>query len=444
MIRFIDNLTPATPLDTFRRVFQWNPRHFWGWAGTGKARVTSKCLGLLREYGWQDQDAAARSGIREALAIAESSLARYLRYPIAPTYKEATLPYPRLENPMLSRAGVWGADGRRLALLLPDGEIQALGVEARTIIGDAPANVSPFPWTGAAPAAPYLIYRDRDGDGYADQFEAAIATDVTDPEQIAVYVSEAGRWDGSPLSERWRITPARVSIAGGVATITGPAWVCAKPVLWEGENGDPLNGLDPAVATNYLTAMTVARRYTDPNGSTLATAQAVLTWESGPYPAWACCEPVRSDPAAIAQAVGRVGIRDAVAGLVTPAYAVYDATGGTWSSGCDWSAWGCRAPDRVTIRYLAGIPAQDDGTPGEPWAATVCRYAAAEIARPVCSCQESNKQIAHYQRDLSQTGATDATFTTPDDFDNPFGARWGQILAWRHVNREQQRPGIAQ
>jgi len=438
MTNYPDNLTPATPLDVFRRVFQWNPRHFWGWAGTGKARVTSKCLGLLREYGWQDQDAAARSGIREALATAEANLPRWLRFHIAPTFLTATLPYPKLADLHYQRIAPAGADGRRLALLLPEGEIQALGVEARTTIGDVPL-VGLVPYVGASPAAPYLIYRDRDGDGYPDQFEVGITTTVTDPGEIAVYVAAADRWDGSVLSERWRVQPARVSISGGIATITGPAWVCARPVLYEGEEAATPNGLDPADGTNYLQAMTVARRYADQGGTTIATAQAVLTWETTPWPSWACC--ASGDPAATAVAVARVGIRDAAAGLVTPAQAVY--ANGAWASAGDWGALACREPDRVTIRYLAGIAPQDDGTPAEPWAHTVCRLAAADLARPICSCQEANKQIATWQTDLSQTGATDALFQAPEDFDNPLGSRRGHIYAWRQIGDEQQRPGLA-
>jgi hypothetical protein len=435
-----DNLIPSTPLDTFRRIFQWNPRHFWGWAGTGKARVTAKCLGLLREYGWQDQDAAARSGIREALAVAEQHLAQWLGFSPVPTYGEATLPYPTLGDLRFQHSQpAYGSDGRSLALPLPVGEVLALGVPDRSIIGDVPL-VGPVPYVGVAPAAPYLIYRDRDGDSYPDQFEAAIATTVTDPAEIAVYVATAERWDGSPLSERWRLLPATVTIAGGVATITGPAWLCARPVFYEGEDGAPLNGLDPIAQANYLPALTIARRFTNTNGTTLDTAQAVLTWERGPYPAF-CCPAAGGDPAAIAQVIGRVGVRDASNGLITPVQAVYDSTSGAWSEVWNWAT--CRPPDRVTVRYLAGVAAKANGEPSEPWSTTICRLAAADLARPVCSCQESNKSIALWQTDVSQIGARDDLFQAPFDFDNPFGARRGQIYAWRQVGEYKKTPGIA-
>lgn len=436
-----DDLTPITPLDTFRRIFQWNPRHFWGWAGTGRAKITAKCSGLLREYGWQDQDAAARSGIREALAAAEQQVARYLRYRIGPQYAEATVPYPKLGDLRYGRSAPAGADGRRLAIALPEGELRTLGVEARTIIGDV-AIIGSVPYVGASPAPPYLVYRDRDGDGLPDQFEVGIATTVTEPTELGVYVAAADRWDGSALSERWRLTPARATISGGVATIVGPAWAAARPVLWEGE-GSPLNGLDPEAAGNYLPAMTVARRYTDPGGTAVATAQATLIWESPPWPGFACCPATGSDPAATAVAVARVGVRDAEIGLVTPAQAIYDATSGTWTQVTDWAALNCREPDRVTIRYLAGLPLSDDHVPAEIWAKLICRLAAADLARPVCSCQDANKLIAHWQADLAQVGAGDQLFATPPELANPLGTRRGQLFAWRTITDQQLRPGIS-
>ena len=363
MTNYPDNLTPATPLDTFRRMFQWNPRHFWGWAGSGKAKITAKCAGLLREYGWQDNDAAARSGVREALANAEANLTTYLGYPVLPTYREVTLPYPRLADLTMRRVVPANADGRRLTVQLPESHLIALGTEARTAVGDVElAGV--IPYVGASPAAPYLVYRDRDGDGIPDQFEIGITTSVTDAREIAVYVAAGDRWDGSALSERWRITPTAATITGGVATITGPAWVAARPVLWEGEDVS-LNGLAPEDGTNYLQSMTVARRYTSA-GITLDTAQAVLTWNSNPWPAWACCPTVGSDPASYAQAVARVGVLDAAHCIVTPAQAVYDATSGTWSEVYQWGGWSCREPDEVTIRYLAGVLPADDGQPVQP------------------------------------------------------------------------------
>lgn len=429
----LDNLTPATPLDVFRRVFGWNPRHFWGMAGTGKAKITAKCGGLLREYGWQDSDAAARAGIRAALATAEDNLARWLRYRVAPAYAEATLPYPRLGDLRFQRAWPVAPGGRRLAIHLPEGEIRALGVAAHTTIGDVPL-VGPFPYVGASPAAPYLIYRDRDGDGLVDQFEAAIATDLTDSTEIGVYVAEADRWDGSDLSERWRLLPARVRIAGGAVSITGAAWLGVRPVLYAGEDGDPLNGLAPETQANYLQALTVARRTTDASGTTVTTAPVVLTWEAGPCPSW--CGPDR-------RVVGCATITDATNGLIAPA-SIYDPGYGWCDCPVSWDGYGCSTPDQVTVRYLAGLPLASDGATTEPWATTVARLAAADLARPVCSCKDANGQIDYWQRDLSQTGARDDLFQTPADAGNPFGARWGQIYAWRQVREAQQTPGISQ
>ena len=62
--------------------------------------------------------------------------------------------------------------------------------------------------------------------------------------------------------------------------------------------------------------------------------------------------------------VGRVGLVDAQLGIVAPAASAYNATSGVWSS---VGGAVCAEPDRVTVRYLAGLPLDASGqmpTPG--------------------------------------------------------------------------------
>ena len=102
---------------------------------------------------------------------------------------------------------------------------------------------------------------------------------------------------------------------------------------------------------------------------------------------WCCCDGCTTasysgsiaDVAATAQAVARVGIRDARHGLITPAAELYDSAGQTWSA--SWPV--CDTPDRVTVRYLAGWPLGSDGQMQEPFRTLVARMAMAELARPV-------------------------------------------------------------
>ncbi len=233
------------------------------------------------------------------------------------------------------------------------------------------------------------------------------------------------------------ITPRSVSVSGVTATLIFDTYDLVRPVRYQGAASgtlDPGNGIAPA-ATVCAPSIQVLRRRTDPTGTTLDTAMAVLTWETTPYPAWAwCCGAggTSSDPAAIAQAIARAVIRDAHNGIVAFGEAAYDTTTANWSAVCDWRH--CRPPDRVTLRYQAG------GADG--WGRVLAQLAAAELNRGVCACDGANHAIYDAQKDLSQTGASDDLYQAPDDFNNPLGSRRGQIAAWRFLSQQQRLVGV--
>lgn len=431
------------PLDSFRQIMAFNPWHFWGYADTSRLALTSACNGLVVEYGWQQPDVASRSDIRAAILTAEARLRDYLRYRVAPEYTEATVPWPRYLDASLMRTRPIDPTGRWLSVQLPEGQIQALGVEQLTAL---------------ALAAPVTL-SDPDGDGYDELFTVGpIATTVTDPAQIAVYVPAAARFDGadwtSAVGARWRIAPVNVTISGGMLTITGARWLLVPPIRYEGLIGIG-SGLDPSSAATTLAALDVYTRTTDANGTTITTAQATITWETHPWgvQSWwcgcaGCVTPATAyggspfDPAATANAVGRAALRDAALGIVAPAESAYNATTGIWSS-LNWTV--CTEPDRATVRYLAGLPLDASGQMQQPWRVVVARLAAAELARPICACDEANRELARWQFDLARTsGAGDEAYgaVSAADLNNPFGTRRGHVYAWRQVEQLRTLRGI--
>lgn len=431
-------MTNLLPLWTFFRTLGFNPFHAFGIAGTGDLAVSSGCDTLVRRYEWQNSDAAGHKTIEEAIASAEAKLTSYLGFSPAPHYVVETLPWPQRADGLLS-GGPWQADGRRLSVQLTEGEVRAVGVETL-------ASIS----TGAA-----VTYSDADGDGIDDTFSVSAATTVTNASEIAIYFASGDRfsaWDDiATLSSRWRIRPVRVTISGGTVTIRGPKQLLVKPLKYEGVTNIGPDGLDPGTAANFVTTLDIYRRYTATDGQAVSTSQAVLTWETRPSHGWWCCCGCQDaasaysgspyDPAAVAQAVARVGIRDGTAGLVTPAEAAYDSTAGTWSD-LDWSV--CDVPDRVTIRYLAGYPLDATGQMQEPFRTAVVRMAAAELARPVCGCDDANRELARWQLDLARNaGANDEAYAiTEADLNNPFGTRRGHIQAYRLVRQLRHYRGI--
>lgn len=431
------------PLDTWRSIISFHPTHFWGVAGTGTEAlaVDTSCESIVRQYAWQNSDAVGRQEIAEAIEIAESRLREYLSYSVAPRYVTETLPWPQYLDLSFALWGAAGADDRRLSVQLSEGYVQAVGVEQLTAIQAAAA----------------VVYSDSDGDGIDDLFTvtAAAPSGPTDIKEVAVYFAAADRFNGADftdaIGDHWRVQPVTVTLSGGNVIVKGAKWLLVKPIKYEGFSNVGANGLEPTTAANFATTLDLYRRTTNTDGTTSSTSQAVIIWETPPGDGCCCgCTDVSTafsgspyDPAAVANAIARVGVRDAKRGIVLPAESSYDATTGIWSS-LNWSV--CRPPDRVLIRYYAGHPLDSTGQMDQKWRVIVARLAAAELTRPICGCTDANRALAYWQFDLARTsGANDEAYgaVSAEDLENPFGTRRGAVYAWRQVKHLRQLRGIA-
>lgn len=423
--------TPLLPLEHFRRIIGLHPFWFWGLADNDKARERSAANAGFRKYAWQNADQLAREDMLQGILAAEDKLHDHLGFWPAPRYLEDTLPYPRPYDSQLQFAASADADGRWLPVKV-DGWVQAVGVESKTLIQTV-----------------NLVFSDQDGDGLDDTFSATTtATTIeTDPAKIAVYFPAAERLDGAGAVDEWRLEPVQVTInPSGTVTIRGRAWQIVRPVLYEGLGPASLDPDDP---DTYITQVDVYRRTTNPDGNTAATAQATLTWETAPYPPWCVSGAVNvtytgsadTDPAAIAQAVARCGIRDARRGLVIPGRAVYDSANSIWTA-VDWGIY--RQPDTVTVRYLAGYPLEGADM-AAAWRDIVAKLAAAEMPTRLSAKDAGNRALYHWQFDMSRAaGAGDEQYRISDqDLDNPFGTRRGHVYAWRKVKEKALIAGIA-
>lgn len=443
---------PLTPLDTFRSISQYNPWHFWGLAGgSGPASVTkpstnaNNCRPVLRQYGWQAGDAVSRVQIAQTLIDAERLVRTQIEHPIAPQFLTAKLPWPDYYDRRLINPWPIGSDGRYLSVTLPDGELQAVGVESITLL-DTNTIAAPFPFTPWPAAVGDLAYFDLDGDNLVDTAVVVFTDSDTPLDEIQLYVPEAtgdgknGRFDFSGLSERWRIRPTHATRSGTTVTIRADARLFIRPVLYEGvpSSGVLTNGLDPAVDTNYLQSVDICRRRCDSSGTTVDTAQAKLIWNSQPWP-WCACPASGSDPAGTASAVARVGIRDAHLGEVTPAQAVF--ANNAWHAVDCIGWWNCRPPDKVEVRYLAGRPLEH-ATIAPPWDRLIVGMAAAMLARPLAGCQDVHSLIDRWQTDPTRA-AGGATFQAQPRANNPFGTRVGQIDAWAQVQYDRITRGLS-
>ena len=404
------------PLEAWRAEMSYHPWHFWQLSDTNFTPVSSACPSVVKQYAWQGTDHVGRSEIIDAIVSAEEKMRNALGYSVAPHYVEETIPWPHFYDQRFDKSGYSGADGKWITVRLGENKINAIGVEARTLLD-----------------TPLVVYSDSDSDGLNDTFTLTVATTVTDPEEIAVYFGVADRLDGEIVSEKWRVAPVKVKIASGIATIKGRSWLLVKPVLYEGVTGESIN---PTIVTNFVTNLEVYRRYAS-SGTTNDSCQALLVWETRPLPIWYTNNPITStDPAGVAYAQARVSLRNAELGTVGIGEAIYDPVTQTWAQACNLTWW--RPPDKVIVRYNAGYPSEN-GTVSKKFLAPLARMAAAEVARPICACETANRILYNWQFDLSRAaGANDEQYSTVEAMlSNPFGTRRGHWEGWSAVTQNR-------
>lgn len=435
-------MTPLLPLETFRKVLGWNPYFFWGLSNSEEMPIPDACNTVVKQYGWQDANAVGRYEIAQAIESAENLLQTYLGFNIAPKYAELTIPWTRFYDATRSRIGWWDGTGRYIAPRLPFGQgyVQALGTELLTLVGTASVG-------GGT-----LVFSNQFNGSLAldDTFTLTFPTTETDPDKLAVYFIAADRPDGAALSEQWRVRPVQVTISGGVATIVGRLWLLVRPVLYEAATLQPLDPGDTSASGPYAQSLLVYTRTTNPAGTTWEDAELALVWETSPYHGWWCqcgCQQQTVfapdgyyDPAGQGYAAGRGVIRDAALGIIGMADAIYNTNAGAWYT-VPWAD--CHEPDSVIVRCLAGYPLEN-GNVAKKYEQTVVRLALAELGFPICACEQANRDIYHWQQDLSRSQGTSEVFgfISREDLSNPFGTRRGAIWAWHQVRNTRLTPGV--
>lgn len=433
-------MTPSLSVTNWANIIGYSPWQALGWNVSPQGIPNTPCLNPIPKYNWQNADFVGRAEIVNAIENAESILARYLGFAPAPRYDEQEI----VGAPVSGYAGWgwnwgWGAGsnwsgGQYPAVQTDEGWVQSLGTELLTLIS---ANVT-------------IAYTDKDGDGTDDTFTIGpIATSETDPLVFRVYNSAADRWDGSGVGEQWAISPIRVTLAGGFVTISGPAWLCAKPVLYERLNWT-ISGLEPDVPSNFVSTFDIYTSTTNTSGTTNPTAEALLVWENSPW-TW-CCGPApqspTADPQALAYGFARGGVRASRNAWTYEVYSVYNSTTQTWSA-----AWWltCSPPSRIIVRYLAGLDVERNsyspyyGQMKREYQTVVARLAAAQLTRPPAGCESAaTRELAYWQLDTAQVrgNGNEIYSTTRRQLDNPIGSRRGEIAAWNFIQNAERGIGV--
>lgn len=422
------------PLETWRDRIGYHPWHFWGMAGP-KVPILSACNTWVKQHSWQTGDTMGREDIIKAIISAEVKMTQILNYSPAPRYREAMFSWPRYPKEDIYRYGYAGGDGRWITIRLPEGYIEGVGIQKYDMIQENAI----------------VVYSDQDGDGLNETFTITTPaqTLTQNQSQVEIFFTSADRLDNEPTGVRWQIRPIRTRIdpVTGVVTITGRSWLLARPILYEGFGND---AIDPNVCANFAEMVNVYWRHTWMDGQTYLDCQAALVWETPPYPQWASWSlpaPAGLDPAGVAYAIARVGVRDAQNGVVSLGEAVYDPISKTWQA-IPWyaGAYKYKPPDRVVIRYHAGYPTDQFGNMQAKMSEIVYPLAAAQLTRRICACESASRALYDFQFDLSRTaGSGDEAYgmMSRDDLSNPFGTKRGEVRAWKQIKNERQLRGFA-
>ena len=421
-------------LDRFGQLTGQNPPHFNGGRGETYFPNTNSCNDIFYQYMWQNQDNVSREEIALAIKQAEDQISTVLNYSPAPHWIEQEIRnYPQYFRPDAYSWGMSDVRGMPKSVQLTEGKFIEGGRRALTLVDDAVT----------------VTYSDADNDGFDETATITASTSLTDKCEIKVYYA------GKEGAADWEIRPARsVTLSGGVVTFVFWSWQLFKPTLLDAfprstpptnENPYGVQPVDIEDVASYVATVDIYREYTDTTA-----VSATFYWErvglinAGLWPlgGWCCgscgnsgcpaCEFITQD--------GCIIVKDANGTNVVPTPASYDSDNSQW----DFSyLMACRNPDLVKFWYRAGEQSQDylQGRTCDPlsnwYAEAIAMLATALVPRPFCTCNNSLTLTNQWQRDLSSTGSREAgSFTVSQaDLDNPFGTRYGAVMAWKKIGR---------
>lgn len=372
----------------------------------------SLCGQPTLQYAWQDNARTGREDIARAISTAESMLKNELGYAVLPEWVSQEFnPADQDWRPEIYPWNTQALRGFDRTVTLQEGMFIGGGQRAVAVISAAAA----------------IVYTDLDNDGYDETATVTAATTVTDVNQIAVFFQAADTPLGTAADDDWEIRPISVSITGGVATIRFRRELAVKAALVTPLEPVAVDGTDNA---NFVTAVDVYQRYTDP------TTSVRFEWlpttgitGCGSGTCYACSYTVQT---------GCLISRDDRLSIVAMHPGTY--ADGAWTS-TGWSA--CRAPDRIIAWYRAGYRDQGRARPyydmDRRFEEAVTWLSVSLLERPVCGCNNVASLFESYRYDLAQNLSNEAGGmswqVSPGDLDNPFGTRRGAVMAWKMIDR---------
>jgi len=403
---------PVSDIKTWLSTTEWaeiigiNPLHFAGLSST--LFNNNVCGDIWFKYAWQHSDRVGLDDIAMAIQQAEQDISREVGYNLIPDWTtEERLDYTKPHIPGAYNIHGTNPRGMFKSVELKKGHVISGGVRAKTAIE-----------LGSA-----VVRSDPNGDGYSELCTVAVATTVTDTNEIhAYYVGKSG-------ADAWEIRPIDVVISVGVATITFKSWQIVK-----GSDFDTFNAVakDGSLAASYETTIDVYRVYNDP------ATQVQFMWENNPIN---CCSTCSA--CTLGTQAGCFHLRNPRLGIAVPAPASWNSTDEDFDTS-EWSA--CREPDQIRFWYYSGFQDKEidryNFRMSPYWKYAVAFLAASKLDRPTCGCSNVNQFIDHWRFDMMTSSYGDGVGVsiqvTPEQLSNRLGSTRGALYAWKQINR----PGI--
>ena len=384
----VDYAQPLTrtwlSLDRYAHIMGISPAPFNTATADTVFPIAASCNDLVFKYSWQNSDGVSHSDLVEAIRSAEDDIASVVGYPLAPTWIEQDI----VRYPQYHRRDVYAYNCPG-SVKASYGKIIAPGRRAVTRVGDSAIDVE---------------YLDQDSDGFYETARVAVATSLTDEQEIRVYFA------GTSGQQEWEIRPERrKTISGGSFTADFWTWQMIDPDLREvmpDTDGNERRAIDISgyPPGNVVSSVDVYREYND---TTRVSAQYI--WES-------------------ATQDGCFNIKDAAIGIVVPFVATYDETEGSWTPSVPSVSY---APNMVKLWYYAG----DTEPLSDFWAVTIAWLATARLERPLCTCGVSERLFKDLMTDYAANTREASRTLSFEIINNPFGTRGGEIRAWRRVSK---------
>ena len=356
------------------------------------------CQDVFYQFASQTGDALAREEIAQAIAQAETLIAKYTNTHIAPVQGTEVISYPRDAN--LAYGQLWyGNSFRRKAVKTQYGNIQSTGVYEETLIQADVAITSSDPLS----------------QGFNTRFSATVTVPAgTTADEIKVYFNASDRLHYE--LEDMEIRPVQISISGTTATITGDNWLLVKPVYYVPFVPQVLD----ATGAIYATTFDVYRQQID-----LAQSGSLI-WENATYLDSGCVD----TPCTFELSSGCFAPADTRLGYVIPLPAEYDATLEQYTALCPSQTF---APDRVVLNYISGVSRTDAGLIAQPLRRATALLATALLPNRTCGCARADLRLFHYRQiPLDDSGNLQVAQPIFDAAANTFGvAGRGAIQAFQ-------------